>query len=1342
MTQKKSTKPYGELAAKITESRMRLGLSQTELAAELGLKQQAISRWEAGTHRPSVDQVPALAKLIEDESSTLMTLAGYGQPVTSALSTLFPVEALPPDVFERFVEALLGDLYPEAEVNILGSRGHAQKGSDVIVTYPDGRVLSFQCKRVERFGLADIEKAVADHTLDADRKFLVLSKIATPAAIETVTAHPGWGLWDKQVLTRKVRSLRIEAQERLVDIYFRGQRMALLGRNEPGPWVTSEEYFAPFQGRSAIFTHDWPLVGRDSDVEKVVEALGNGADRFTLLFGPGGIGKTRILKEAIARFVGQHRGTLVRFLSTSQEPSAASLAALGVGRKLLVVDDAHDREGLKLLVEYAVNEGNQTKLLIASRPYAEQTIRNELALYGIAEPQSITLDRLDRGSLRKLVVDVLTEFGGDPGSADAILAAASDSPLVAAMAARVVAEEGLAPELARGETKLRRFILSRFTNVITGHLGAPSDAPLLRAVLEVIALIQPFHIDDRRVAELVQGTRPSIQSSDAGRALKLLVDGGVLYKRGTLYRLMPDLLGDFLIEDTCIGADGRLADFAIAVADHVEADRLTQVLVNLGRTDWRMADGDPSNSQRLEPIWQTLRAIDEPHDGRIAAVEAVAYYQPAQALLFVQAQIEHGRILREFGSILKRVAYSPEHRRDALGLLWDLGQTDDRDTNPHPAHPIRILADLIGYDEYKPVSFNEEVAEFGFELLEKPDVWSRRYTPFDILKPLLSGEGMTTRSTGRGISMSPFLVEYDVVAKLRARLIDRIIELLESDNERAAFHAARMIEDSVRSPYGMMNNDVPAALKAKYENEFSETIARIASLLTKGTLAPTTIIRVIRSLNWYAKYGRGLLHDQVSKLFRMLPADLDFRFHAAIAEGAEYTFVGQTPFDSWSREQEWRTAFVTELLAAYPDRNVLCDALVARLKTVKSVGMSVFPAAQLVNRMVNADPRIGATIIERSLSDPDTILRTYLGHAVGAVFETQPDQGRSMIARMIEANDPEIRMRGAEGLIGLRRPYDRLDIDLLTAGLSSAHLDVASNAVKALQNWRDMSAREAVPLLLCVEFGEDAALFDDVAAALTQRFECALEEMDPIEVDTLLKRMKTLRRLDDFWVGELLTRLAPKHGLAVADFLLDRADIALAKKDGEDYRAVGFGHRGGGLALEASPDISAILERVWRWLGTHDDVWPRARYSIGETVAAMFKLDSPPVVEFLNTMLERATAGDLEWIGRILHKAHHTFVITQRRFVEAYLNRCKAVEPRLVDLAIDQLGSAAVSGSWSGTVGEPMPRDVEARDASAAILASMSRLSPAYKLYRRVHENAQQNIARTLAEAAAFDEED
>jgi hypothetical protein len=235
--------------------------------------------------------------------------------------------------------------------------------------------------------------------------------------------------------------------------------------------------------------------------------------------------------------------------------------------------------------------------------------------------------------------------------------------------------------------------------------------------------------------------------------------------------------------------------------------------------------------------------------------------------------------------------------------------------------------------------------------------------------------------------------------------------------------------------------------------------------------------------------------------------------------------------------------------------------------------------------------------------------------------------------------------------------------------------------------------------------------------------------------------MKRVPRLEGHWTGELLKRLSQRHGLAVTEFVLDRADIALTKKEDESYRAVGFGRRSGGLALERSPDISAILQRVWLWLRGHDGIWISARYEIGTTISAMFKLDSAPVVEFLDAMLDRATVGDLEWIGRILRDGHYTFAITQRRSVERYLGRCKAVEPRLVEIAIDQLRAAAMSGSWSGTAGEPMPRDIKARDEATAILASMSRLSPAYPLYRNILEDAKRNIDRSLAEAAAFEDD-
>ena len=62
-------------------------------------------------------------------------------------------------------------------------------------------------------------------------------------------------------------------------------------------------------------------------------------------------------------------------------------------------------------------------------------------------------------------------------------------------------------------------------------------------------------------------------------------------------------------------------------------------------------------------------------------------------------------------------------------------------------------------------------------------------------------------------------------------------------------------------------------------------------------------------------------------------------------------------------------------------------------------------------------------------------------------------------------------------------------------------------------------------------------------------------------------------------------------------------------------------------------------------------------------------------------------------------------------------------------------------GSWSGTVGEPMPRDIQTRDEATAILATLSRLSPAYSLYRGVLKDAERNIAKSHAQAAAYEDE-
>ena len=1331
---------FAALSARITQGRIRAHLTQGELATNLGIKQQAVSRWEAGTHRPSVDQIPRLAAVIDESASDLMTEAGYAAPFALSVPTLFPVDALDPATFEQFVAMVVKEMHPAAEVRVQGSRGHYQAGTDIVARFPDKSLWSLQCKRVERFGKADIEKAVADHTVSADRKFLVLSRIASPGAADALAAHDGWTLWDKQDLTQLVRRLPGDAQDRLVDIYFRGQRMALLGRSEPGPWVTADQYFAPFKGRAAVFSHDWDLVGRDAEIDALVAALTSTSEtRAALLLGPGGIGKTRVLKEAINLYAAYAAGVAVRFLSASREPDPASLDALGNGHKLLVVDDGHDREGLGIIIEYAANLDNKARLLIASRPYAEQRIRNELAVVSIVDPPTVRLERLEKEDLRALVVAVLEQFGGESDWADSILDIASDNPLVAAMAARVVATEGLHSELARSERALRDVILGKFTKVITGQLGLPADAPLLRSVLEVLAVIQPFHVDDRRVAALVSTSKPGIGESEVSRALKLLVEGGVIYKRGHLYRLMPDLLGDFLIEQSCVGADGKLTTFATTLAEHVEPAQLTQVLVNLGRMDWRLTGGDPSNSLLLDPIWSTLNAIDQKYDARIEAVQSAAYYQPSQAMAFVQAQIDAGRILQEFGTILRRVAHSPEHRLDALRLLWDLGQEDQRELNPHPNHPIRTLAELLSYERQKPLGFIEEVAEFAFGLIDEPDAWSRAYTPFNVLEPLLSGQGMSTHSTGRAIAFSPFFIEYTVVAHLRARLIDCTLELLESPDTRIAHKAGRFLNNAVRAPHGAFNTSPSDALTALYDAEFKVTIERIGALVTAGKLVPTTLLAIIGSLDWWAEHGGGEVGDVAREVMRSLPSDLEFRLYAALTDRADWQFVGQVPVGDWNNDVAWADAFVDELIGAF-DTDALCETLTDHLNALEVAGEPSGLSGSMIDRIIGKDREFGSAIIARSLADPQCRLANYLGYAVGALLDQNPDEGRALVTTMLNSDEPRIRNGAARGLIGLRRAQTRDDIALLARVAGSDEAVLASIGITAVRTWRDLPERDLVALALHVRFDLMPELLEPLGMLLCSRQTALLDRLQSVDVEQLLTRMASLPRLEGHWAGEILEHLAKRHTSLLANFLFERADRALDDERGEDFRAIGFSHRRGRLNFQDAPSVGDMLPRAWSWLHTHDQAPGWTRYEAAEIFAAMFKVDSNPVIEFMEAMLDWATDADLRWMGDILRHAHHSFALKRRGFVVRLLDRCKAVNRELLTEVVDELRVAATTGSWSGTVGEPMPRDVAARDSAEEILATLSRLSPAFPLYKSIFEAAKCNIERSVRDGQAMDD--
>ena len=72
------------LREKLIVSRNKAGLSQMELANQLGVSRQAVSRWESGDTTPSVDKLKTLARIYGVSLDWLCSDTADGEPPEAA----------------------------------------------------------------------------------------------------------------------------------------------------------------------------------------------------------------------------------------------------------------------------------------------------------------------------------------------------------------------------------------------------------------------------------------------------------------------------------------------------------------------------------------------------------------------------------------------------------------------------------------------------------------------------------------------------------------------------------------------------------------------------------------------------------------------------------------------------------------------------------------------------------------------------------------------------------------------------------------------------------------------------------------------------------------------------------------------------------------------------------------------------------------------------------------------------------------------------------------------------------------------------------------------------------
>ena len=1350
MSAKKAAR-YASLGEYVRFHRERQGMAtQGDLAARLGVAQQTVSRWEAGTSRPRTDELARIAGLLKIDIAELSAAAGYASDaITVSFDRPLPLASLSPESFEFFALDFLATQYRgQADVHPAGKTGHKQYGIDIEVRFvADDGLFTFQCKREAQFGAAKVRKAIQAHTIAAKKKHILLSRVASPDARKEIRSACGWDLWDQTDITRIFRTLPKSEQVRIVDTFFPSQRFALTGELAPGPWMTVRDFFAPQLAEGRIFNQRWDLVGRTSELDQLARAL---ADRDVLvssLIGRAGEGKSRVLRATLDAFCASHPAVRVVVASPTAEIDAKSLEDLGAGEKLVVVDDAHDRVDLGQLVRYVADERSNARMLLVCRPYWAEVVQRELAKSGLTGElvASVTLARPTKQDATTLATQVLAKHGAPTDLATTIAGIAYDSPLAVVVGAQIVAKEGVHPELFRSNEAFRSTVLKRYEQVIAEDIATGKDQDRVHAMLRVLALIQPVVPDDRRVLELLAEVE-GISAPDASRLGRLLIDSGVLFKRGSMYRLSPDLLADSIIESSCITSRGESNGYAERIFEAAIPEHKENVLLNLGRLDWRRNEGDTSSSHLLDTIWSRLKWEDDYRNAQVKAA-AAAYYQPRQALQLARRLIDEGHGTEEdVCRIIRGATYNLKYVHDACELLWEIGKNDRRPTHQHPNHPLRLLTELATPEPRKPIEYCEAVVDFALSQLEIADNWTGPSTPYDVIKGALATEGhFTAKSTNRAITLSAYGVDTATVASMRRRVIDSILEGITSDNQNQAFAAAELLQSAIRGPIGLLNRAPSAEERADWSQEFVETLRRLNDVLDSHAIAAPVLVRVAQSVSSHAHRAGGATCEEAGRVLDRLDRNLETRVTRILMDGWGHG-TWKLEAGNLDRTEHRQEELAAEVERAFPDERELATFVNRRLADLKTHGEESLRSAHLfINRLIDRRPALAREVLDSRARDPLPPIADFGSFALCSLLRREPEEAHRRISALLARSDehlPFVSRAYAMGAFG-GRPLDSQDRDVIRLIFRSEDASVLAAAAWVFREVAEKEKRFAIEVLASASPKLMQSSRGEVFMWLNDDKFIPFDLIPDEDLARIVELLTVPDSLDEHFVREFLARVAKRNPRHVIELAKKRLDQAVA---GENWKYSPIGGLGGGatqsLNLLAHPDGPGLFRETLNWALTRTVVGYEFSYRFADLVTGVFGCSESSFASTLEAWSANGGEGHYAVLAAVLREVPNSFVFNEHDFVVRVLRAARAVGRASQRSISSSLFASALGGVRSSIPGQPSPMDLGMKERAEQMLASLAKSDPAHGLYTDIRAHAEAEIERSRAEGRMLDEED
>jgi len=1253
-------------------------------------------------------------------------------------------------VFEQFAADLASRLNPSIPVRRQGSQGHTQDGLDILIEHPTGELTGIQCKRERQFGPAKVRAAIAELKLPVKECFIYLSRIASPDARQEIRKHRRWQLWDASDISQAVRHLPLDTAVRLVDAYFPRWREPFLGIAEPGPWLTRDEFFRTFtSGR--IYSHEWPLVGRTDERYGLRTFAATGDTQVAAVLGRGGIGKTRLL-GALAADIAQDHDTAVRFLAqnTTVRPEHFELLP-SASRLLVIIDDAHERSDNAAIVAGIMRSRRQAKVLLALRPYGLGQLASDLRRIGLhpSELQTWNLDDLTVDQAKALARHAL-ESQRNQALIQRLAAIGSDCPLIIVVAAGLIKRGALEPGNLEGTSSIRTDILEAFRDALVSD-PVSADPELRRAVLHAVAILQPFRISDQEF----QSTISELAGQPFDQVLphlKSLEDGGILLRRGRSLRIVPDLLGDVVLA-------GAIADIESGVSTgYVERVRratsgtaLQHVLINASRVDWQVRQGQPGVVSLVESLWSAVEAGFRTSDatGRVALLKLlrkVAYFQPRRAMELARWAFQHStttaddadtssylltseHVLHHLPSVVENVAYDPESLPDALDLLWQLAQRDERPTNQHPEHPIRILRNLAEYRLGKSRVYSEAVIDAAEGWLTQQQDTDPPHSPFDVLEPLLATEGEDRTFDVHRVTLRSFSLNSEAVRELRSRVMDLALREARAADPRRAVRAVQAMRTALRYPSGLFGRTVTDAEREQWTPILAKEIKQLGDLGANTEQDPIVAVAIRQTVQWHARSSGGTrvaARRALQRLPRSTKHDLTLALHDGWGRILDRV-------DNFQNAEHDRLAYFETVAAAATSRwtddeivDLLTDRITVDRRTFK--GSAAGNPGPFVWTLISAKPSIGRVICRRIVEDPTSVLVELVPVVLNRLLRSQPDTTMELAEDLLSTGSLPIAHHVAGAFGWARGDRDQLvdgEPDLLRSFVT--HVDPVIRRL-AVQAARSLSRRHrplALELATTVRLDDDLHVAGEAVALFGPQGDLSWQDLSEQQAAALLEQLRRCISIDEDHVTDFLRHLSAAQPGRVIKLLIDRVETA-ERKPRRSYDPLPFTwHRP--LQVRSHDLFPELLRGIRDWIS--DAIGSSYRRNGGSEIFRAVAQDfDAQVIDVLDEGLLTDLPQQIRTVGAILQEAPRTFVWDDVDFVIRALQAAERHGEMYVRSIGGALHQAVMTGARMGAIGEPFPEDIEQRDRSTAIARRLPRGSIEQRFYQSLVVAADNNI--------------